>query len=260
MTSPETTPGPGSKRSILLEICAYGVGSAIAAQDGGADRVELCDNAPEGGTTPSYASIQLARKYLHIPVYPIIRPRGGDFLYDELEFETMQQDIALCKELGCDGVVIGILTADGKVDRIRTRRLVELAWPLGVTFHRAFDMASNPFEAMEDIIETGCERILSSGQQKNAPEGAELLAELVERADDRIIIMPGGGVREHNIAALVKKTGAKEFHTSAKITVPGGMKFRNPAVSMGGEAKEFELSHVSAALVKHIREKAGEAL
>lgn len=260
MTSSGAISDPAIKKTIVLEICAYGAGSAVAAQEGGADRIELCDNAAEGGTTPSYATILLAKKYLHIPVYPIIRPRGGDFLYDELEFEAMQQDIRICKQLGCDGIVTGILTAEGRVDKLRTRKLVELAWPLGVTFHRAFDMTTDPFEAMEEVIETGCERILSSGQRQTAPEGSALLAQLVERAGDRILIMPGGGVREHNIATLVKETGAREFHTSAKITIPGGMKFRNPLTSMGVEGKEYELSLVSAPLVKKIRGKAEEAL
>ncbi len=250
---------PGKER-IILEICAYGVGAAIAAQEGGADRVELCDNAPEGGTTPSYATIALAKKYLHIPVYPIIRPRGGDFLYDEIEFETMQRDIAVCKQLECEGVVIGILTAEGKVDKPRCKKLVELAWPMGVTFHRAVDMTADPFEALEDIIETGCERILSSGQHHSAPEGTELLAQFIVRADERITIMPGGGVRENNIAALLEKTGAREFHTSAKITAPGRMKFKNPRATMGGEGNEYDISTVSAQLVKAIREKAEQAL
>ncbi|HEY6083418.1 MAG TPA: copper homeostasis protein CutC [Chitinophagaceae bacterium] len=251
---------PAKKERIILEICAYGVGAAIAAQEGGADRVELCDNAPEGGTTPSYATIELAKKYLQIPVYPIIRPRGGDFLYDEIEFETMQKDIAVCKQLGCEGVVIGILTADGKVDKIRCKKLIALAWPMGVTFHRAFDMAADPFEALEDIIETGCERILSSGQHHSAPEGAELLARLIVRADERVTIMPGGGVRENNIATLLEKTGAREFHTSAKITAPGKMKFKNPRATMGGEGNEYDISTVSAQLVKTIRKNAEEAL
>lgn len=241
------------KGSIILEICAGSVASALNAQEGGADRVELCASLPEGGTTPSYATIVKARELLTIQLYPIIRPRGGDFLYDDLEYELMCKDIGLCKQAGCDGVVIGILTPEGKVDKKRCRQLVELAWPLGVTFHRAFDRTANPFEALEDIISTGCERILTSGQRPTAPEGAELLAALVREADDRIAIMIGSGVRENNIAELVQKTGAREYHSTAQTTVDSKMEYRNPPMN---EEKEFSMNITDAAIVRSLREKA----
>lgn len=243
---------------ITLEICASSVASCIAAQQGGAHRIELCDNLPEGGTTPSYATIALAREKVDIDIYPIIRPRGGDFLYDELEFSIMQKDIAVCKQLGCNGVVIGLLTAEGKVDVPRTRLLVEQAWPMGVTFHRAFDMTEDPLQALEDIITTGCERILTSGQRNTAPEGTDLLKTLVKQAAERIIIMAGSGVRANNIEMLVKETGATEFHTTARSYVESGMIYRNPHVSMGGipGVPEYGISVTQADDVKLILELA----
>lgn len=219
---------------MTLEICATSLASCLAAQAGGAKRIELCDNLLEGGTTPSYAMIALAREKVTIDLYPIIRPRGGDFLYSDIEYEVMKKDIALCKELGCNGVVIGLLTADGEVDIARTQALAELAWPMGVTFHRAFDMTRDPFKALEDVISTGCERILTSGQRNTAAEGAALIKELIAKADSRITIMAGSGVRSHNIASLAEATGATEFHTTAKGYIESGMIFRNPDVSMGG--------------------------
>ena len=247
--------------AITLEICAGSVGSCIAAQEGGAQRIELCDNLLEGGTTPSYATIAVAREKVQIALYPIIRPRGGDFLYDALEFEVMQRDITMCKQLGCDGVVIGILTPDGQVDKERCKKLVDLAWPMGVTFHRAFDMTADPLQALEDIIEIGCERILTSGQRNTATEGAVLLKTLVQQSQERIAIMVGSGVRAHNIAALVKETGAVEYHTTAKAYVESGMTYRNPNVSMGGipGVPEYGISLTQAAEVKKIREEAEKA-
>ena len=246
---------------ITLEICAASVASCIAAEEGGAQRIELCDNLLEGGTTPSYATIAVAREKVQIDLYPIIRPRGGDFLYDDLEFAVMQKDIKLCKSLGCNGVVIGLLTADGKVDIPRTKELVKLAWPMGVTFHRAFDMTEDPLQALEDIIETGCERILTSGQRNTATEGIPLLKTLVEKAAGRIAIMVGSGVRAHNIAELVKETGAAEFHTTAKAYEESGMQYRNPNVSMGGipGVPEYGISKTQVSEVKKILAQAREA-
>lgn len=246
---------------IKLEICAGSVASCIAAQEGGAHRIELCDNLLEGGTTPSYATIVLARQKVEIDLYPIIRPRGGDFLYDDLEFAIMEKDVALCKKIGCNGIVIGLLTADGKVDIPRTRQLVDQAWPMGVTFHRAFDMTENPLQALKDIIDTGCERILTSGQRNTAPEGTELLKKLIELAEGEIIIMPGAGVRANNIEMLVKETGATEFHTTARSYVESGMIYRTPHVSMGGipGVPEYGISLTQAADVKLILELAQQA-
>ena len=208
-----------------LELIGFNIESCILAQAAGADRIELCDGPAEGGTTPSYGFIKAAREKLQIELYPIIRPRGGDFLYSAHEFEIMKNDIKLCKKFNCDGVVIGILNADGTVDKNRCKQLVDLAYPLEVTFHRAFDRTVDPFKAMEDIIEIGCERILTSGQKTNALDAVDLIAELVKRAEDRIIIMPGSGIRSDNIVPIATKTKAAEFHTSARIMLDSKMEF-----------------------------------
>ncbi|HEX9512749.1 MAG TPA: copper homeostasis protein CutC [Puia sp.] len=214
-----------------LEICSFNLSSALIAQQAGAQRVELCAGPDEGGTTPSRGVIMAARERLQIELYPIIRPREGDFLYSEEEFAVMLKEVAFCKQVGCNGVVIGLLNADGTVDKARSAKLVEAAYPLGVTFHRAFDWAINPFEAMEDIIGIGCERILTSGQRPTALEGATMINELVRQADDRILIMPGSGVRASNIGTLVEKTDAPEYHTSARIRVGGAMEYVNTAMN-----------------------------
>jgi copper homeostasis protein len=216
--------------TFKLEVIGFNIESCIIAQAAGAHRIELCDNPGEGGTTPSYGFIKTARENLQIELYPIIRPRGGDFLYSDTEFEVMKTDVKICKELGCDGVVIGILNANGTVDKKRCQELVELAYPLGVTFHRAFDRVKDASQALEDIIEIGCERILTSGLVPAALDGAETLAELIKQADERIIIMPGSGVRSDNILELAKRTGAVEFHTSARMNIDSKMNYKNEAM------------------------------
>lgn len=216
--------------SYTLEVIAFNIESVIAAGAAGANRIELCDNPGEGGTTASYGMIKTAREKTSLQLYPIIRPRGGDFLYSNEEFDIMKRDILLCKEMGCDGVVIGLLLEDGSVDKTRTTQLVEAAYPLGVTFHRAFDRVANPFEALEEVIAAGCERILTSGLKPTAPEGVQALADLVRQANDRIVIMPGSGVRSDNIALLAQQTGATEFHSSARTTIPTAMKFVNESM------------------------------
>lgn len=215
----------------LLEIIAFNIESCHLAQAAGAGRIELCDNPGDGGTTPSYGFIKAARKILQIPLYIMIRPRGGDFYYSSDEFDIMKTDIKLCKDAGCDGVVLGLLNKDGSIDKKRTTQLTELAYPMGVTFHRAFDRSINPFEALEDIIETGCERILTSGQQKIAMEGIALITDLIQQADERIIIMPGSGVNRNNIVELAEKTGAIEFHSSAKMNTQSRMEFANSSMN-----------------------------
>jgi copper homeostasis protein len=222
---------------MILEIAANSVASALAAQEGGAGRVELCTALELGGLTPSRAQIALAREHLHIPLYVLIRPRAGDFLYSELECETMRRDIEVCVALGCDGVVIGALDADGGVDVARCRTLIAAAGSLGVTFHRAFDLSREPTQALEDIVTLGCERILTSGTQASAPDGAALIRELVVQAAGRLVVMPGAGVTAQNIAALAAATGAHEFHASAKRQLPSGMQHRRPLLSdmEGGE-------------------------
>ncbi len=218
-----------------FEICANSVASCIAAQEGGADRVELCAGIPEGGTTPSFGMIRNARECISIALNVIIRPRGGDFLYSETELREMVYDIQAAKELGADGLVFGCLRPDGSVDMEAMKILMEAAGDTPVTFHRAFDHTSDPFKALEDIISLGCARILTSGCRPTALEGADLLAQLVEKAAGRIIIMPGCGIREGNIAEIARLSGAREFHFSARESVESGMFFRNPEVAMGSE-------------------------
>lgn len=218
-----------------FEICANSVASCIAAQEGGADRVELCSGIPEGGTTPSFGMMRKARASIDIALNVIIRPRGGDFLYSPDELEEMIYDITAAKELGADGLVFGCLTKEGKVDKRAMSMLMEAAGDLPVTFHRAFDHSADPFEALEDIIGLGCTRILTSGCRPTAMEGTGLLAELVKAADGRIIIMPGCGINENNIAEIARLSGAREFHFSAREPVESGMIFRNPQVAMGSE-------------------------
>lgn len=218
-----------------VEIIAFNIESCTIIEQSGAQRIELCDNPSEGGTTPSYGMIKKARESVSISLFPIIRPRGGDFLYSGDEYDIMKTDVQLCKQLGCDGVVIGFLQKDGRIDVERTAQVVELAYPMEVTFHRAFDHCYDPFEALEHIIQTGCRRILTSGQKPLATEGAERIAALVKAADDRIIIMPGSGVRQANIKELAQKTGAVEFHSSLRSRAQSGMEFLHPAFSGAGE-------------------------
>ena len=215
--------------SYIIEIATSDFLTTKSAVEGGADRIELCANLAEGGTTPSYAHIKKCREAFDILIYPIIRPRGGDFLYTKDEFEIMMNDVKLCKELGCDGVVIGLLNMDGAIDVVRTAQLIELAYPLGVTFHRAFDRCKDPFEAMEQLIEIGCERILTSGQQPSVADGVELLEDLNTEANNRIIIMPGSGVRKENIKMLADKTGCVEFHSSLRSKTKSPMQFMHLA-------------------------------
>lgn len=214
-----------------LEIIGFTIESCIAAQKAGADRIELCDNFSEGGTTPSYAFIKAARKKLSIELYVMIRPRGGDFLYNDDEFDLMKQDIAVSKESGCDGIVLGILCSAGNVDKERCRELIDYAYPLGITFHRAFDRAADPFLALEDVISLGCERILTSGQRPKAADGTELIKQLIQKADERISIMPGSGVNASNIALLAEITGAREFHSSASLFAGSKMQYHNECLN-----------------------------
>lgn len=212
---------------MILEICANSIQSALIAQEAGAKRIELCENLNEGGTTPSFGTIYEARKHLHINLFVLIRPRPGDFLYTKEEFEIMKSDIEVCKKLSCDGIVVGLLTKDGEVDYERTQELVKLASPMGVTFHRAFDRCNDPFKALEVIINTGCERILTSGLKNSALEAIELIKTLVEKAGDRISIMPGAGINSTNILELKNITKAKEYHSSAKRKRPSLMNYIN---------------------------------
>ena len=222
--------------SYLIEIATTDFTSTRSAVEGGADRIELCAALSEGGTTPSYGTIRQCRESFDIPIFPIIRPRSGDFLYKDPEFRLMMHDVRTCKELGCEGVVIGLLEKRGGIDLPRTQKLVDAAYPLEVTFHRAFDRCRDPFEALEQLIQIGCQRILTSGQQPTAPEGVELIARLVQAADDRIIILPGSGVRKENIRELKEKTGAVEFHSSLRTKLKSSMEFIHPAFAQSAES------------------------
>jgi copper homeostasis protein len=226
----------------MVEICAFSLESCLIAQRAGANRIELCGGMFEGGTTPSAGLIRMATQSIKIPIYVMIRPRGGDFCYSETEFEVMKTDILLAKNLGTNGLVFGILNPDGTVDSGRNKELIELAKPLGVTFHRAFDVSREPFEALESIIECGFERILTSGQKNTAIEGKGLLAELVKKANHRIEIMAGSGVNAQNAVELWQ-TGIDAIHLTGKAITESKMTFRKPDVSMASAAQtnEYEI-------------------
>lgn len=228
-----------------LEICCYSAESALIAQQFGADRIELCDNYSEGGTTPSYGSVQLALEQLNIPLNVMVRPRGGDFLYSGVEYEIMKRDVRTFRELNANGVVIGFLTPDGKIDLDKTREIVELAHPMEVTFHRAFDMCRDPLSALEQLKDIGVTRILTSGAKRTVMEGIELLTELVRQAGDEISVMPGDGVNEATLEELMKRTGAKEYHSAAQTFESSGMTYFNKDVSMGGVESVDEYKKVS---------------
>ncbi len=225
-----------TSKKYIIEIATSDFATTKSAVEGGADRIELCANLTEGGTTPSFGTLKQCREAFSVSIYPIIRPRGGDFLYTKDEFEIMLQDVKLCKQLGCDGIVIGLLNMDGTIDIVRTSALIEAAYPLGVTFHRAFDRCKEPFEALEQLVEIGCERILTSGQQSSVVDGVELVAELNRKADERIIIMPGSGVRKENIKMLAEKTGCIEFHSSLRGKEKSKMDFLHPSFKGSGES------------------------
>jgi len=215
-----------------FEVCANSVESCLAAQEGGAHRVELCAGISEGGTTPSYGEILTARELLTIKLHVIIRPRGGDFLYNEQELLIMEKDIQMAHKLGVDGVVFGCLTSNGNIDIIATQRLIKAAKGLSITFHRAFDKCLNPYDALEELIDLGVDRILTSGQQPTAIEGLTLIKGLIENANERVIILPGSGINEDNIRRIATETGAKEFHFSARENRESKMVYRNATVSM----------------------------
>ena len=231
--------------NIVLEVCAFNIQSCLVAERVGATRVELCDNPGDGGTTPSHGTIARVRERIGIELYPIIRPRGGNFLYDEDELAIMKKDILLCKELGCEGISTGVHLPNGEIDVERMKRIVTWAYPMGVTCHRVFDRTPDPYQALEQLIGLGCERVLTSGQASGAPEGIDVLAKLVTQANGRILIMPGAGVRAANIETLIKGTGAVEFHTSARVNVPDNVSYQHAATfDFGGFpiANESELS------------------
>lgn len=246
----------------MLEICIDCVASAKAAAIGGADRVELCANLPEGGTTPSAGMIRAVRSAFSGGLMVIIRPRGYDFLYSDDEMEVMLEDIRVARNLGADGVVIGCLRADGSVDRECCHRLLDVAGSMDVTFHRAFDMTRDLSEALEDIIGLGIRRVLSSGGKADVPSGIDTLTNLTNQAADRISIMPGGGVTEHNIAEILSVTGAREIHLSARDTVKSAMTFRNPDCFMGTFSRpdEYEWREASVEKIRLAKQRMVAAL
>ena len=231
----------------IMEVCAFNIQSAIIAEKAGAARVELCDNPLEGGTTPSYGTIRQTREKISILLYPIIRPRSGNYLYDDNEMAIIKHDIMICKELGCNGISIGVQKIDGQIDIEKFKQIIEWAYPMGVTCNRAFDITPDPYLALENLIACGCERVLTSGQKTAAPDACELLNKLVQQAGDRIIVMPGAGIKSSNIEKLILETGAKEYHGSARKIIENPMLVENTLVSDFGnvyETDEYELRKI----------------
>jgi copper homeostasis protein len=243
---------------MVFEICVDSVAGVRAAKAAGAHRVELCADLLEGGITPSRGMIRQAKTIAGIRLNVMIRPRGGDFLFDSDEFETMRSDIETAKAEGADGVVIGLLTAAAEVDIARTRELTALARPLSITFHRAFDMTPDPFGALETLIELSVDRVLTSGQEASVLEGLPLIVELTELAGNRIVVMPGGGITERNVGRIVAAAKPREIHFTALEPVASGMRFRRPHVFMGSELRppEYDRLDTAAASVRSVIAKA----
>ena len=238
----------------IIEICLESVESVIAAEKGGADRAELCSDLFEGGLTPTIGTVKTALRKSNIKINAMIRPRGGDFCYSDEEFEVMKEDIKAFKETGINGIVFGILTPEGDVDVKRSKEIIELARPLAVTFHRAFDMTRDPYKSLEELIELGVDRVLTSGQEATVPEGADLLEELVQIAGDRIIVMPGCGITERNFPKLRAKIKAKEYHIYLPYETTSKMKFHPGHIYMGGllRQSEFTITHTSSSRVSDV--------
>ena len=232
-----------------LEVIAFDIASCKIASAYGASRIELCGNPHEGGTTPSYGMIKEAREETNLQLFPIIRPRGGDFLYSHEEFNIMLHDIEVCKKLGADGVVIGMLREDGSIDMERCSKLVIAAEHMDVTFHRAFDRTNAPIDSLELVIKLGCKRILTSGLHPSVDQGIDNLKLLVQKAADRIIIMPGSGIRSTNILNIAEQTGAFAFHSSARKTIASNMHFINS--TMKEQLEYTSLDQVELELIKN---------
>lgn len=230
----------------VLEIAAFSIEAALRAFAAGADRIEFCENPMEGGTTPSYGSLLLLSQLTKQPIFPIIRPRGGDFLYTDREYQVMQNDLMACKQLGFKGAVIGLLNADGTIDTKRTTSLVQAAGNMEISFHRAFDRCIDPFTALEQLIDIGCTRVLTSGQVPNVGNAIPMIQKLVEQAQDRIIILPGSGVRADNIATIVAQTSAKEMHSSARKAMPSKMAFNQPSMQENMQYFDVDTEEIHA--------------
>ena len=245
--------------SFILEVCVDSIQSAIAAEKGRAERIELCSSLSEGGITPSAGMIAATRDAIGIGLHVLLRPRRGDFLYSPLEFEIIKKDIETAKKLGAEGIVVGLLKADGQIDRERMKVLMELSQPLNITFHRAFDLTPDPYQALDELIRLGVHRLLTSGQQESAYKGMALIADLVKRADDQLTVMPGGGINSQNIQELIEKTAAREFHASARKKVKSSMHFRRSDLPMAGSQplSEYEQLVADPDQVRAIRKAFG---
>jgi copper homeostasis protein len=241
--------------AVLLEICLDSVESAVNAERGGADRVELCAGLPEGGTTPSAGMIAAVRQKIKIGVQVMIRPRGGDFCYSADEFSIMRRDILIAKQLGASGAVFGILNIDGTVDKQRMRQLIDLSRPLNVTCHRAFDMTSDFNHALDDLAEIGVNRVLTSGGRKSAVDAMPTLAQLVQHAQGRISVMACGELSTASVKAVIAYTHVREVHAGLSTTVTSAMKFRNQKIAMGTQAIDSEYQHhvVTESSVRELR-------
>jgi copper homeostasis protein len=233
--------------AIQVEVCVESVESARAAEEGGAARVELCSALVDGGITPSAGLIAMVRRSVKIAVHVLIRPRAGDFCYTDDEFDVMRRDILLARQLGANGVVVGILDLDGNVDFDHTRALVEAAAPMQVTFHRAFDSARDPVEALRDVIRTGATRILTSGGAPTAEQGSSALCDLVSKAGSDMVIMAGGKIRENNVAELIRATGVREVHANLATPVASPVRYRNSALSLGSSSASADTRSVVSA-------------
>lgn len=239
--------------SVTIEICVDSVESALAAQRGGAHRIELCSGLVEGGTTPSSGLISTVRSCISIPVYVMIRPRNGDFLYGQEDFEIMKQDVLTAKQLGADGVVLGILREDGRVDVERAGRLAQMARPLKVTFHRAFDMSRDLGESLDALIAANVDRVLTSGGEQKVEDALPAVASLVKKAAGRISIMAGSGITERNAHHVIEATGVRELHASATASVASAMEHRNEKIAMGAvRGREYQRPVVSEEKVRHL--------
>ena len=243
---------------LTFEISIDSVRSAINAQKAGANRVELCAGLMEGGTTPSTGMIKAVRSAVNLDMFVIIRPRGGDFLYTDEEFEVMCTDIIEARQNGADGIVSGALTAYGEIDTEKTKKMAELAYPLPFTFHRAFDMCKDPFSALEQLIELNVARILTSGQKNSAEEGADVIKELVKKAGNKITVMPGAGINDKNILKLIDETKAREYHFSGKKRYPSNMKYFNHDIVMGnsGDVDEYAIFVADTEIIRNVISKA----
>jgi copper homeostasis protein len=242
------------KRTILVEVVVDSVESAVAAEAGGAGRVELCANLVEGGTTPSAGMIAACRAHVSIPLYVMIRPRGGDFLYSDIEIDIMRRDIRRARSLGADGIVLGLLHPDGTVDAARTARLIRRARPLDVTFHRAIDVCRDPLEALDALAAIGVDRVLTSGQARSALAGARTIATMVRHAANRLVILPGGRINEANAARIVRTTGVREIHVRGARAVRSGMKFRNTKLTFRGKpvAGDYVNQYTDAGVIRSL--------